>query len=88
MCIVGEELERGNGPWRFRILGFQESWGHYDVINGGRKKNYFFRPDVTFEVDAQWLLNRCKDGKKDFNPFLPIVPFGNIRYNCCLQCIH
>ena len=31
---------------------------------GSKKKNYFFRPDVTFEVDAQWLLNRCKDGKK------------------------
>ena len=27
MCRVGEELKRGNGPWRFRILGFQESWG-------------------------------------------------------------
>ena len=33
-----EELKRGNGAWRFRILGFQESWGHYDVINGGKRK--------------------------------------------------
>ena len=25
MCRADEELKRGNGPWRFRILGFQES---------------------------------------------------------------
>ena len=31
---------------------------------GVKEKKYFFRPDVTFEVDAQWLLNRCEDGKK------------------------
>ena len=27
MCRAGEELKRGNGPWRFRILGFQERSG-------------------------------------------------------------
>ena len=27
MCRAGEELKRGNGPWRFRISGFQENWG-------------------------------------------------------------
>ena len=69
MCRAGEELKRGNGPWKFRILEFQESLGHYDVINGGQKKNYFFRPDVTFEVDAQWLLNRCKSYGSRLPPF-------------------
>ena len=51
MCRAGEELKRGNGPWRFRILGFQESWGHYDVINGGqRKKIIFFDLTLRFEL--------------------------------------
>ena len=42
MCRAGEELKRGNGPWRFQILGFQESWGYCDVINGGKIKTLFY----------------------------------------------
>ena len=49
MCRAGEELKRGNGPWRFRILGSQESWGHYDVISGGQRKKYFFF-DLTLRL--------------------------------------
>ena len=38
MCRACEELKRSNGSWRFRILGFQERLGHYDIINGGQGK--------------------------------------------------
>ena len=49
----------------FKFLGFKKVGGHYDVINGGQKKrNDFFRSDVKFGVDARWLLNRFKNGKK------------------------
>ena len=49
---------------KLESLGFKKVGGHYDVINGGQGKKYFFRPDVTFGVDARWLLNRFKDGKE------------------------
>ena len=45
------EFKRGNGPRRFRILGFQESWGHYDVINGGQRKKIIFF-DLALRLDS------------------------------------
>ena len=44
------------GASEFR--GFENFGGRYDVINRGqRKKKFFFRPEVTFGVDARWLLD-------------------------------
>ena len=48
----------------FEFWGFKKVEGHYDVINGGQRKTKFFRPEVTFGVDAQWLLNRFENGKR------------------------
>ena len=31
---------------------------------GVKEKKFFFRPEVTFGVDARWLLNRFENGKK------------------------
>ena len=70
-----------DGASEFR--GFENFGGHYDVINGGqRKKNFFFRPDFTFGVDARWLLNRFENGKKisrDRSSGSHLLPFG-VRY--------
>ena len=49
---------------------------------GVKEKNDFFRPDVTFGVDARWLLNRFNDGKKisrDRPSGSLLIPFG-VRY--------
>ena len=74
----------GNG--NFEFWGFKKVGGHYDVINGGqRKKNDFFRPDVTFGVDAQWLLHRFKDEKKISRdrPSGSLLPPFRVRYCPC-----
>ena len=67
----------------FEFWGFKKVEGHYDVINGGqRKKKFFLRPEVTFGVDARWLLNRFENRKKisrDRSPGSRLPPFG-VRY--------
>ena len=37
--------------------GFENFWGHYEVINGDQRE-HVFRLEVKFGVDARWLLNR------------------------------
>ena len=63
----------------FEFWGFKKVEGHYDVINGGQRKKVFFRPEVTFGVDARWLLNRFENGKKitrDRSSGSRLPPFG------------
>ena len=49
---------------------------------GVKEKKRFFRPDVTFGVDARWLPHRFKDGKKISRdrPSGNLLPPFRVRY--------
>ena len=57
MCRAGEELKEVMDHGDSEFWGYEKVGGRYDVINGGQRKNPFFRPDVTFGVYPRWLLD-------------------------------